>query len=145
MTTQISLESLNLSWMHRILLYSFCLARNSLPELISGGGVGIRMSWVENFLKINKGASIRDQRVDKPGFSEKKPGLSNCGDFHMPQFQINQIFLQKSEVSSDKPGLSGEKLGLSGEKLGLSEKNLVYLIVVIFACHKRGLNPFEKP
>ena len=50
--------------MHGILLCSFCLAWNSLPELISGG-VGIRMSWVENFLKINKrgGTSIRDQRV----------------------------------------------------------------------------------
>ena len=44
----------------------------------------------------------------------------------MPKSQINQVFLQKNEVSSDKPGLSGEKLGLS-------EKNLVYLIVVIFA------------
>ena len=55
MTSQISLESLNLSWVHRILLCSFCLAWNSLPELISGGGgVGIRMSWVENFIKINK-------------------------------------------------------------------------------------------
>ena len=60
MTSQISFESLNLSWVHRILLCSFCLAWNSLPELISGGGggggggVGIRMSWVENFLKINK-------------------------------------------------------------------------------------------
>ena len=53
MTSQISLKSLNLSWVHRILLCSFCLAWNSLPELISGG-VGIRMSWVENFLKINK-------------------------------------------------------------------------------------------
>ena len=53
MTSQISLQSLNLSWVHRILLCSFCLAWNSLPELISGG-VGIRMSWVENFLKINK-------------------------------------------------------------------------------------------
>ena len=53
MTSQISLESLNLSWVHRILLCSFCLAWNSLPELISGG-VGIRMSWVENFPKINK-------------------------------------------------------------------------------------------
>ena len=64
MTSQISLESLNLSWVHGILLCSFCLAWNSLPELISGG-VGIRMSWVENFLKINKrgGTSIRDQRV----------------------------------------------------------------------------------
>ena len=67
MTSQISLESLNLSWVHRILLCSFCLSWNSLPELISGG-VGIRMSWVENFPKINKrggggGASIRDQRV----------------------------------------------------------------------------------
>ena len=67
MTSQISLESLNLSWVHRILLCSFCLSWNSLPELISGGGgVGIRMSWVENFPKINKrggGTSIRDQRV----------------------------------------------------------------------------------
>ena len=53
MTSQISLESLNLSWVNGILLCSFCLAWNSLPELISGG-VGIRMSWVENFLKINK-------------------------------------------------------------------------------------------
>ena len=53
MTSQISLESLNLSWVHRTLLCSFCLAWNSLPELISGG-VGIRMSWVENFPKINK-------------------------------------------------------------------------------------------
>ena len=65
MTSQISLESLNLSWVHGILLCSFCLAWNSLPELISGGA-GIRMSWVENFLKINKrgGTSIRDQRVN---------------------------------------------------------------------------------
>ena len=64
MTSQISLESLNLNWVHRILLRSFCLAWNLLPELISGE-VGIRMSWVENFLKINKrgGTSIRDQRV----------------------------------------------------------------------------------
>ena len=65
MTSQISLESLNLSWVHGILLCSFCLAWNSLPELISRG-VGIRMSWVENFLKIDKrggGTSIRDQRV----------------------------------------------------------------------------------
>ena len=53
MTSQISLESLNLSWVHRILLCSFCLTWNLLLELI-GGGVGIRMSWVENFLKINK-------------------------------------------------------------------------------------------
>ena len=53
MTSQISLETLNLSWVHRILLCSFCLSWNSLPELISGG-VGIRMSWVENFPKINK-------------------------------------------------------------------------------------------
>ena len=53
MTSQISLESFNLGWVHGILLCSFCLAWNSLPELISGG-VGIRMSWVENFLKINK-------------------------------------------------------------------------------------------
>ena len=65
MSSQISLESLNLSLVHRILLCSFCFACNLLPELISGGGVGIRMSWVENFLKINKrgGTSIRDQRV----------------------------------------------------------------------------------
>ena len=66
MTSQISLESLNLSWVHGILFCSFCLTWNSLPELISGGGgVGIRMSWVENFLKINKrgATSIRDQRV----------------------------------------------------------------------------------
>ena len=66
MTSQISLESLNLSWVHGILLCSFCPAWNSLPELISRG-VGIRMSWVENFLKIDKrgggGTSIRDQRV----------------------------------------------------------------------------------
>ena len=53
MSSQISLESLNLSLVHRILLCSFCFACNLLPELISGG-VGIRMSWVENFLKINK-------------------------------------------------------------------------------------------
>ena len=60
MTSQISLESLNLSWVHRILLCSFCLAWNSLPELISGGGggFGIRMSWVENFLKINKRGDV---------------------------------------------------------------------------------------
>ena len=66
MTSQISLESLNLSWVHRILLCSFCLAWNLLPELISRG-VGIRMSWVENFLKINKRGetSIGDQRVDE--------------------------------------------------------------------------------
>ena len=38
MTSQISLESLNLSWVHRILLCSFRLAWNSLPELTSGGG-----------------------------------------------------------------------------------------------------------
>ena len=68
MTSQISLESLYLSWVHGILLCSFCLAWNSLPELISRG-VGIRMSWVENFLKIDKrggGTSIRDQRVITP-------------------------------------------------------------------------------
>ena len=58
MTSQISLESLNLSWVHGILLCSFGLAWNSLPELISGGGVGIRMSWVENFLKINKRGDV---------------------------------------------------------------------------------------
>ena len=51
-------------WAHWILLCCFCLVWNLLPELISGG-VGIRMSWVENFPKINKqgGTSIRDQRV----------------------------------------------------------------------------------
>ena len=42
MTSQILLESLNLSWVHRILLCSFCLAWNSLPELISGGGGGTK-------------------------------------------------------------------------------------------------------
>ena len=32
--------------------------------------------------------------------------------------------------------LSGQRSSLSGEKPSLSKKNLVYLIVVIFACHR---------
>ena len=52
MTSQISFESLNLSWVHRILLCSLELVARINKR--GGGGVGIRMSWVENFLKINK-------------------------------------------------------------------------------------------
>lgn len=71
---QISLESLNLSWVHRILLCSFCLAWNLLPELINGGGVGIRMSWVEDFLKINKrgGGRLSDTSYKNSYHSEKR-------------------------------------------------------------------------
>ena len=97
MTSQISFESLNLSWVHRILLCSFCLAWNSLPELISGR-VGIRMSWVENFLKINKrggGTSIRDQRVRYLlscvlKIEQKKQGPF-LASFCLPRFGIASI------------------------------------------------------
>ena len=61
--------------------------------------------------------------LEKLGFSGEKPGLSD-----EPRFQSAKPGLSDAFV------LSGEKPSLSGEKPSLSEKNLVYLIVVIFAC-----------
>ena len=62
--------------------------------------------------------------LEKPCLSAEKPGFSD-----EPRFQ------SEKPGSSDALVLSGEKPGLSGEKPSFSEKNLVYLIVVIFACH----------
>ena len=58
---------------------------------------------------------------DKPGFSPDKLGFSKTELFNRKSIQKNLVF---------------QKLAFSGEKPGLSEKNLVYLIVVIFACHR---------
>ena len=46
-------------------LYTKSWLRFLLGEKLIGGGVGIRMSWVEKFRKINQrgGTSIRDRRV----------------------------------------------------------------------------------
>ena len=79
-----------------------------MPELISGGGVGIRMSCVENFLKIKKrggGTSIRDQRVlmkdsFPDGFHAKPVILGNSLG------QLNT--LRSIAVSCFKPYLDGD-------------------------------------
>ena len=53
------------------------------------------------------------------------------------QLKINpeKLGFQKLAFSGEQPGYFLIKPGLSGEELGLSEKNLAYLIVVIFVCH----------
>ena len=56
-------------------------------------------------------------------------------------FQKAELFNRKSSQKNwvfRELAFYGEKPGLSGEKVGLPEKNLVYLVVVIFfACHRR--------
>ena len=69
--------------------------------------------------------------IETPRFSERKRGSSDQPGSSPDKpsgFSKTIIFWRKTRYFSNKQGSSGEKLGLS-------EKNLVYLTLVIFACH----------